>query len=93
MTNTGHKVILYGKKECCLCDEAMEILERVQMSLPFELEKKDISGDGELLERFGLKIPVIFVDGVEVFKYRVNEARLRSMLTTELLMGDVKQLE
>ena len=80
MTNTGHKVILYGKKECCLCDEAMEILQKVNMSLPFELEKRDISGDRELLERFGLKIPVIFVDGVEAFKYRVNENRLRALL-------------
>ena len=50
MKNTRHKVILYGKKECCLCDEAMEILQKVQMSLPFELEKRDISDDRELLE-------------------------------------------
>ncbi len=81
MTNTGHKVILYGKKECCLCDDAMEILQKVNASLPFDLEKRDISDDGELLERFGLKIPVIFVDGVEVFKYRVNENRLRALLS------------
>ena len=81
MTNTGHKVILYGKKECCLCDDAMEILQKVNASLPIDLEKRDISDDGELLERFGLKIPVIFVDGVEVFKYRVNENRLRALLS------------
>ncbi len=81
MTNMGHKVILYGKKECCLCDEAMDILQKVKASLPFDLEKRDISGQRELLERFGAKIPVIFVDGVEVFKYRVNENRLRVLLS------------
>ena len=81
MTTKGHKVILYGKKECCLCDDAMEILQKVNASLPFDLEKRDISDDGELLERFGLKIPVIFVDGVEVFKCRVNENRLRALLS------------
>ncbi len=80
MTTTLHKVILYGKKECCLCDEAMAVLQKVNASLPFELEKRDITGDRELLETFGLKIPVIFVDGVEVFKYRVNENRLRALL-------------
>ncbi len=78
---TGHKVILYGKKECCLCDEAMDMLQKVKASLPFDLEKRDISGDRELLERFGPKIPVIFVDGVEAFKYRVNENRLRVLLS------------
>ena len=80
MTTTGHKVTLYGKKECCLCDEAMEVLLKVNASLPFELEKRDITGDRELLEKFGQKIPVVFVDGVEVFKYRVNENRLRALL-------------
>ncbi len=80
MTTTSHKVILYGKKECCLCDEALKVLLKVNASLPFDLEKRDITGDRELLEKFGLKIPVIVVDGVEVFKYRVNENRLRALL-------------
>jgi glutaredoxin len=76
-----HTVTLYGKKECCLCDEAMEVLQRVRVSLPFDLQKVDISGNSRLQEEFGLKIPVIFIDGIQAFKYRVNEARLRSMLT------------
>ncbi len=80
MTIKKHKVTLYGKKECCLCDEAMEILQKVALSVPFDLEKIDISDNQELLAEFGLKIPVIFVDGVQAFKYRVNEARLRALL-------------
>jgi glutaredoxin len=76
-----HQVTLYGKKECCLCDEAMEVLQKVNASLPFELQKIDISNNPELLEKFGLKIPVIFVDGIQTFKYRVNEGKLRSILT------------
>ena len=78
-----HKVILYGRKECCLCDKALELLQKVNASLPFDLEKRDISGDPELLEKFGLAIPVILVDGIQVFKYRVNEGKLRSLLMAE----------
>jgi glutaredoxin len=81
MTIVQHKVILYGKKECCLCDEAMEVLEKVHATEPFDLEKIDISDNAELLLEFGLKIPVIFVDGIRVFNYRVNEKKLRSLLT------------
>lgn len=77
-----HKVTLYGKKECCLCDQAIEILKKVDVEVPFDFEKIDISDHPELLEEFGLKIPVIFVDGVQVFKYRVNETRLRALLNT-----------
>ena len=83
MTIKIHKVTLYGKKECCLCDEAMEILQKVALSIPFDFEKIDISDNQELLAEFGLKIPIIFVDGVQVFKYRVNEARFRSLLHAE----------
>jgi thiol-disulfide isomerase/thioredoxin len=81
VTIIRHKVTLYGKKECCLCDEAMEVLQRVNASVPFDIEKIDVSSNPELLEKFGLKIPVIFVDGAEAFKYRVNEGKLRFMLT------------
>lgn len=83
MTVIRHKVTLYGKPECCLCDEAMEVLRKVNAVIAFDLEKIDISRNPELLDAFGLKIPVIFVDGVQVFKYRVNEGRLLSLLSTE----------
>ncbi|TLU85817.1 MAG: glutaredoxin family protein [Chlorobium sp.] len=83
MTIKLHNVTLYGKKECCLCDEALEILQKVKASVPFDFEKVDISDNPELLAAFGFHIPVIFVDGVQVFKYRVNENRLRALLNTQ----------
>jgi hypothetical protein len=81
MSEKQHTVTLYGKKECCLCDEAMVIIEKVAASVPFNLEKKDITEDPVLLEKFGATIPVIFIDGVQAFKYRVNEKRFRELLT------------
>ncbi len=83
MTTTRHNVTLYGKKECCLCDEAVEVLQKVAVTVPFDFEKIDISDNQELLAEFGLKIPVIFVDGVQAFKFRVNEARFRALLYAE----------
>ncbi len=80
MTFMRHTVTLYGKKECCLCDEAMEVLLKAEAAVPFDLEKIDISDNPQLLAEFGLKIPVVFVDGVKVFKYRVNESRLLALL-------------
>ncbi|NTW83839.1 MAG: glutaredoxin family protein [Chlorobiaceae bacterium] len=80
MDQTHHTVTIYGKKECCLCDEAMVIIQKVAATVPFMLEKKDITEDPELLERFATSIPVIFVDGRQVFKYRVIERRLRELL-------------
>ncbi len=80
MTFNLPQVTLYGKPECCLCDQAMEVLLKVRESVPFELEKIDISADPELLERFGREIPVILVNKVKAFRYRVTEDRFRKVL-------------
>jgi hypothetical protein len=46
------------------------------------LEDIDISGDPVLLDRYGLEIPVLMIDGRKVAKYRVTEAELARMLDT-----------
>jgi hypothetical protein len=44
------------------------------------LEEIDISSDPALLDRYGLEIPVLMIDGKKVAKYRVAEAELTRML-------------
>lgn len=74
------RVTIYGKPECCLCDQALEVLEEVRKLVPFEIEKRDISGDADLIERYGLDIPVILVDGQVAFKHRIDKDRLIALL-------------
>jgi hypothetical protein len=73
-------VTLYTKPDCCLCDEAMTVIERVHRSVEFELERVDISQVPELDDRYGERIPVVLVDGIELFEYRVDEDGLRSLV-------------
>jgi glutaredoxin len=70
-------VTLYTKPDCCLCDEALEAIERVQRDVGFALERVDISVDPSLEARYGERIPVVVANGVEVFEYRVEEDALR----------------
>jgi hypothetical protein len=74
------KLILYTKPDCCLCDEALEALERVRAERPFELAAVDISGDPELVRRYGERIPVVHVSGIPTFEHRVDEEELRRLL-------------
>jgi glutaredoxin len=74
------RVTIYGKPECCLCDQALEVLEEVRKRTPFEIEKRDISGDADLIERYGLDIPVILIDGQVAFKHRIDKDRLIALL-------------
>ena len=69
-------VTLYGKPGCHLCDDAREIVERVRARLPFELEEVDVSVDPALHREYGDRIPVLALDGVELFEFHVEEAVL-----------------
>ena len=70
-------VTLYGKPGCHLCDDAREVVERVRAKHSFELREVDISLDPALFREYGERIPVLELDGEELFEFFVDEAELR----------------
>jgi glutaredoxin len=75
-------VLLYGREGCCLCDEAREVLERARARHRFRLVERDIDQDEQLLRAYLERIPVVKIDGVEVFELTVDEAELERALTS-----------
>jgi len=73
-------VTLYGRPECHLCDNALEIVRRVRADIGFELVQRDITLDDELHKRYLERIPVLTIDGVETFDLFVDEQELRRRL-------------
>jgi glutaredoxin len=73
-------VTLYTRAGCCLCDEARAALERVRARRPFALEEVDIEADDRLHARYLERIPVIALDGVELFDHEVDERALEARL-------------
>jgi glutaredoxin len=67
------EVVLYGRPGCCLCDDAREVLLRVRDEHPFSLRERDIETDDALLRSYLERIPVVTIDGVEVFELFVDE--------------------
>jgi hypothetical protein len=78
------RLTIYSKPGCHLCDEMKSLVHRVlaQQSAGREVpvDEIDISTDAALLERYGLEIPVLLVDGRKVAKYRISEAELIRMI-------------
>jgi glutaredoxin len=74
-------VIIYGKPDCGLCDKAKAIARRVQADIPFSLQEVDITEDPRLFEKYRYTIPVIAIDGRDVFVAKVSELRLRKVLS------------
>ncbi len=73
-------ITLYGKPGCHLCETARTVVERVRAEHGFELEEVDVSVDPVLHARYGERIPVLELDGEELFEFFVQEASLRERL-------------
>jgi glutaredoxin len=73
-------VTLYGRPDCHLCTEARAALERVRTAHPFAIEEVDIEADDELFKRYLERIPVVALDGEELFDFFVDERALSERL-------------
>ena len=76
------RVTFFTKASCPLCDAAWFVVRKLCGRFDVEIERVDITEAGQ--ERwFGLycnDIPVVHVNGREVFRHRVSERRLREVL-------------
>lgn len=73
-------VTLYGKPGCCLCDDARAVVAAVREEEGFDLTEVDVSIDPVLHNRYGERIPVVAIDGVDVFELHVDADALRIAL-------------
>ncbi|MEU7429080.1 MULTISPECIES: glutaredoxin family protein [unclassified Streptomyces] len=74
-------VTLVRKPGCHLCDDAELVVVKVCDDLGVPWERRDITEDPELHERYWEQIPVVLIDGEQHTFWRVNEQRLRRALT------------
>jgi len=65
-------VRMYMRPGCGLCDEAREVIEAERARTVFDYEEVDVSGSDALELEYGIRIPVIVVDGLERFEVRVD---------------------
>jgi len=70
------RITLYGRPGCHLCDDARAILDRV--GEPYD--EVNIEDDDDLHRRYLERIPVVAVDGDELFDFFVDEGALRARL-------------
>jgi glutaredoxin len=68
--------VLYGRPGCHLCDDARVVLDRI--GEPFA--EIDITSDDALHAAYLERIPVVVLDGRELFDFHVDEAALRELL-------------
>ena len=80
-----NRITFFTKPDCSLCRGALYVIERVRTHSPFELERVDISAQGNerWFDAYRHDIPVVHLNGEEIFRHRVDERRLREFLTAQ----------
>jgi glutaredoxin len=73
-------ITIYSRPQCHLCEEAVDVLRRLQGELEFELRQRDITADEALHRAYFERVPVVLLDGDELCEYFVDEAVLRERL-------------
>ena len=66
------RVTLYTRAGCSLCEEAKRVLADARRRADFDFEELDIDLDPELRRRYNDEVPVVAINQVKAFKYRVD---------------------
>jgi glutaredoxin len=74
---------LYTRNDCPLCHEMEEVIAVEMPKFDARIERIEIDGNPDLEARFGIEVPVLFVNNRKAFKYRCTPAELHKRLARE----------
>ncbi|MGH7924640.1 MAG: glutaredoxin family protein [Candidatus Binatus sp.] len=77
------ELILYTRNDCGLCREMEGVIAAELQNFDARIQRIEIDGNADLEARFGLEVPVLFVNERKAFKYRCTPADLRKRLARE----------
>jgi predicted thioredoxin/glutaredoxin len=75
---------LYTRDGCGLCHDLLQMLADLGLHDRLRVEEVDVDGDRELKKRYGLRLPVLEIDGALVFEGRPEAVGLRRAVTEAL---------
>jgi len=78
------ELILYTRNDCELCREMEEMIAAELPKFDAHVRRIEIDGNPDLEARFGIEVPVLFVNERKAFKYRCTRNELRKRLLREV---------
>ena len=71
---------IYSRPGCHLCDEARAVVEPLRERYAVMLRTINVESSSDLENRYGSDIPVVFINGEESFRHRVDRTELERKL-------------
>ena len=72
------RVTLYERRDCHLCEEARQVLDALIGADRYE--RVDVDASDELVVRYGFRVPVVAVDGIDRLEAPMTAEELASLL-------------
>jgi len=73
--------VVYSRRGCHLCEEMLEQLEPLCRGRA-ALRVEDVDTEPEWADAYGLHVPVLVVDGLEICRYQLDKAAVSQLLAT-----------
>ena len=77
---TKPHVIVYSRPGCHLCDEAKHAIRSADCDDLFTFAEINIESDPELLKKYKYDIPIVTLDGREIFRHRVDKQKFAELV-------------
>jgi hypothetical protein len=77
MSRVPPGLVVLSREGCHLCDDMLQALAEFELggSIP-PVKVIDVDSDAELARQFGLKVPVLLLDGSVICHYTLNSKEL-----------------
>ncbi len=77
-------LVLYSRPDCHLCDVAKPLVLEVAQRLGVPVAERNVEDDPRWEMAYGTQVPVAFLAGRKLFKYRVDPNRLARQLAAAM---------
>lgn len=81
---TAHRVVMYTKPGCHLCEEALAMLRALQNESALTIEERDITTNPAWFKPYFEKIPVLWIDDRVMLAAPIEWAQLREALHAKI---------
>ena len=76
------RIEIYSRPGCHLCDQARAVIEELRGKYAMTLRSINVETNADLETRYGMDIPVVFMNGEEAFRHRVTLSEFERKLKT-----------
>lgn len=81
MSTKKTRLTIVSRPGCHLCEVVERMAYRLQDELCLDISKCNIEEDADLLQRYGDRVPVVLLDGIEISNGTVTQPALRRAIT------------